>query len=280
MKEKIRIVMPWVVSVAVLIATVAVQCVVLSAKLDVLGSEFWTNLAVNVSIIGIVAVVWLYAGRDKASQTSEEGAPTPYQSALEEYGEYVARVQDKGLITEFETFCMLKTEEFRHRREICLLRSVCIEWEKYEELKDRSRRELKALGFKRKQISAILRISKGKVKARPIHALEILTDSRVKERDGYDVNYDEGIEVATKMAIKIAQAMVTSIALAVLVVQVTDNIRSPDLWVMFAMKVALVVWNAWSGYMTGYRLISERKKKVLRKRADFIRMFFEQKAGE
>lgn len=275
MRDRLKLAMPWVVSAFILIATVAVQCVALSAKLDVLSPGFWTNLAVNVGIIGIVAIVWLYAGRDKAGRLSEDGNKTPYQYALDDYGAEVNRVQE-GHITEFTEYCEKKTEELRHRKELALLHSVCLEWEQFEELKGKAKKELRKK-LTRKQVAAVRKVAERKVKIKPVNPIEILTDSKIKDEYGYGVHYNENADVATMMALKIAQSIVMSFVLAVLVVQVTENIRSLDVWVMFAMKLALVVSNAWSGYITGYGLVAERKKKVLRKRVDFIKMFFEQK---
>lgn len=279
MRDKLKRAMPWLLTLVIIVTLVVVQFTVITAKTDGITREFLSDLAINVILISAMSTIWMAGGQSDA----ENKESSDYAVSLEAYREIATRINAGHRATAFEEFCRKKTEEARKWNEDLLLSAACIDREKFEaELRGKSKKELKALGYSTNRIRAIRKVADGRVKVWNINPLEITTDCGTQTKDPNGVHRNERAVRAMRTALKVLQAVVSGVVLVVLVFQIKDDVFSIAAWAMFAMKLTLILVNAWSGYTAGVKFIEVDKRKVLINRITFMHKFFDDidRAGE
>lgn len=267
--ERVKRVFPFLVSGLLVVTVFVIQFVVLSMNEKFKINEFLTQLGINTLLLVVMAVTWLNAGVDRA-KNEEKSA---YKANLTIYAEKANGVTERGRLRQLREFCEQKTEQQRTKKETALLLRVGIDREAYEELKSLTVEELRKKGYARKQIRAIRKVREGLVKVREINAIELMTNSKVREE--YDVHYDEKGDMTARTAIRAIKAIVTASVLSLLVPSLSENIGSITVWALFLMKLFTMVYTGWSAEREGYLKITEDEKKVIRRRIALLDEFEE-----
>lgn len=275
--DKIKRAMPFCITAIIILTVFIIQFAVLEPQSATGG--FWINLGVNAALIVAMSLTWMASGSDRA-KGEEKSA---YKTNAAEYAKRIAAIEERGQLAELSEFCEKKTRELLEERMKGILAQVGIDWDRFDELKGLSAEKLRARGLVRKQIRAIMRIRNGgqfperlrrnSLKVRPIRALELTTNHRVRNR--YDVVYNEEADKAVSVLIRAAKSILTGAALAYISFQLAGNITDLTAWAAFLMKLATIFYTAWSSEREGYSQIAVTKNRVILCRLSFLSLFNE-----
>lgn len=269
---KIKRAMPFIITGIVIVTLLMIQFTVVSANTDIKVNELVTNILTNAGLLVIMGTTWSAAGR--LSAKSEE--KSSYALNKKTYAEKTVSLSERGLLKRFEDFCALKTKALLENKITALLNSVCISYENYiNEYSQMPLSELTALTADKRTKKVLLKVRRGKVKVRAVKASDVMADSKSSAPDGYGLEYDEKSETRERLLVKTLQSVVSGAALAIMVIELSQNIASLSAWAFFGLKLLLIVWNAWSGFNDGYNQIAETKNKVILRRIMFINLFDE-----
>lgn len=267
--DKLKRAMPFIITGIMIAAAFIIRFMVIEAN-EMRGASFWLTLGVNAAIIVAMALTWMASGTDRAKSETD----SPYKKNSAEYSRRIAELERDSRLTQLTEFCKQKTQELLDKRINALLAAVCIDRNRYDgELKAKTAEQLAAEGLNKKQISTIERIRDGRVKVRPLNAMELMTNN--KSREGYDIHYDETAEKAVSIGIRVAKSIVTGAALALISVQLASNITDLSVWAMFLMQLVTIAFTAWSSEREGYEQIAVTKNAVILRRIMFLNMFSE-----
>lgn len=268
--DKLKRAMPFIITGIMIAAAFIIRFMVIRpSDMKDVGS-FWLTLGVNAAIIVAMALTWMASGTDRAK--SEENSSYKKNSA--EYSKRIGELEKESRLTQLTEFCKQKTQELLDKRINALLAAVCIDRNRYDsELKAKTAEQLCEGGLNKKQIRTIERIRDGRVKVRPLNAMELMTNN--KARAGYDVHYDENAEKAVSIAIRVIKSIVTGAALALISVQLAANITDLSVWAMFLMQLFTIAFTSWSSEREGYEQIAVTKNGVILRRIMFLNMFSE-----
>ena len=270
MKGTIRRLIPFALSAITIAVTLIVQFAVFSINDKFSWSEFLPKLIINIFLLVTTAVVWINSGTDRAKR--EEKSAYKTNSGI--YAQQIKAVTDDSRLGDLREFCRIKTDEMRNNKITVLLTNVGIDRKTYDnELFKLTRAELKSKGYKRRQVRVIERIKDGRVRVKPIRAMDLLSDSRTPDDCG--VNYDEQTDKALRVSFRAVRSVFTALILAVLAIDPAQDITSIAAWVMFFMRLFTIVWTAYSSEHEGYARITETKNKVVLRRIAFLNEFEE-----
>lgn len=268
--QKLKRAMPFIITGIMVAAAFIIRFMVIrpSDMEDV--KSFWLTLGVNAAIIVAMALTWMASGTDRAKTEADSA----FQRNSAEYSRRIAALEKESKLTQLTEFCRQKTRELLDEKINARLAAVCIDRNRYDsELKDKTAEQLASEGLNKKQIQAVERVRDGRVKVRPLNAMELMTNN--KARAGYDVHYDENAEKAVSIAVRVAKSIVTGAALALISVQLASNITDLSVWAMFLMQLFTIAFTSWSSEREGYEQIAVTKNAVILRRIMFLNMFSE-----
>lgn len=270
MKENIKRFIPFALSAITIIVTLIVQFAVFSINEEFSLSEFLPQLIINIFLLVTTAVVWINSGTDRAKREEKSA----YKTNAGIYAQQIKEVTDSGRLGDLREFCRIKTEEMLDRKITTLLANVGIDRKAYDnELCKLSSVELKAKGYNRRQMQVVSRIRNGRVRVKPVRAMDLLSDSKTPDDCG--VNYDEQADKALRISFRAIRSVFTALILAVLAIDPAQDIGNIAAWVLFFMRLFTIVWTAYSAEREGYSRITETKNKVILKRIAFLHEFDE-----
>lgn len=270
MKDTIRRFIPFALSAITIAVTLIVQFAVFSINDKFSWSEFLPKLIINIFLLVTTAVVWINSGTDRAKR--EEKSAYKTNSGI--YAQQIKAVTDDSRLGDLREFCRIKTEEMRSNKITVLLANVGIDRNTYDSaLYKLTSIELKGKNYTRRQIRIIRRIQGGRVRVKPIRAMDLLSDS--KTNDDCGVNYNEQADKTLRISFRAIRSVFTALILAVLAIDPAQDIANIAAWVMFFMRLFTIVWTAYSSEHEGYARITETKNKVVLRRIAFLHEFEE-----
>lgn len=270
MKANIKRIAPFAVSGLMVVTILLLQFTVVTVNKQFNWREFLPQLVINTVLIASTAVIWLNSGTDRAK--SQEKSAYKDNSAV--YAAQIKKVTDGGQLGNLRTFCKLKTEQIRNEKITVLLANVGIDRHLYDStLKDMDKLELVKENYTSRQIRAITRVREGRVRVKPVNAMDLLSDSRTVDDCG--VNYNERADKSIRISVRIGRSILTALALALFVPDLAKDITSIAAWAMFFLKLCTIVYTAFSSEREGYNRITETKNKVILRRIAFLHEFDE-----
>ncbi|MDE7406489.1 MAG: hypothetical protein K2M89_06425 [Clostridiales bacterium] len=270
MKESIRRFIPLAISAVTIIVTLIVQFAVFSINDEFSWSEFLPNLIINIFLLVTTAVVWINSGTDRAKR--EENSAYKINAGI--YAKQIAAVTADNRLGELREFCRIKTEEMRDNKITVLLANVGIDRNTYDSaLCKLTRIELKGKNYTRRQIRTIRRIQDGRVRVKPVRAMDLLSDSKTPDDCG--VNYDEQTDKALRISFRALRSVFIALISALLAIDPAQDITNIAAWVMFFLRLFTIVVTAYNSEHEGYARITETKNKVILRRIAFLHEFDE-----
>lgn len=269
MMGKVKRAMPFIITAIMVAAAFIIRFMVIEPN-TTRGAGYWLTMGLNAAIIVAMALTWMASGTDRAKSETD----SPYKKNSAEYSRRIAELERESRLTQLTEFCKQKTQELLDNRINAQLASVCIDRATYEStLKRMTAEQLMADGYSKKQVRVIERIRDGRIKVRPLNAMELMTNNRAKQ--GYDVHYNENAEKAVSIAVRVVKSVVTGAALALISFDLASNITDLTVWAMFLMQLGTIAFTAWSSEREGYEQIATTKNQVLLRRIMFLNMFSE-----
>lgn len=266
----IKRIVPFAISALMIVTVLLLQFTVLSVNKQFNWREFVPQLVINTALIATTAIVWLNSGTDRAK--NQERSAYKDNAAL--YAAQIKKVTDGGRLADLRAFCKVKTEQIRNEKITVMLTNVGIDRHLYDStLKAMDKASLKAEGYTKRQINAIECVRGGKVRVKPINAMDLVSDSRTVDDCG--VNYNERADKSIRISLRIGRSVLTAVALALFVPDLAKDIASISAWAMFFVKLCTIVYTAFSSEREGYTRITEIKNKVILRRIAFLHEFDE-----
>lgn len=266
----IKRIVPFTISALMIVTVLLLQFTVLSVNKQFNWREFVPQLLINTALITTTAIVWLNPGTDRA-KIQEKSA---YKDNAALYAAQIKKITDGGQLANLRAFCKVRTEQIRNDKITVLLANVGIDRHLYDStLKDLDKDKLKADGYTKRQINAIERVRDGKVRVKPINAMDLVSDSRTVDDCG--VNYNERADKSIRISLRIGRSVLTAFALALFVPDLAKDITSIAAWAMFFVKLCTIVYTAFSSEREGYTRITETKNRVILRRIAFLHEFDE-----
>ncbi len=270
MKDGIKRFIPILVSSLTIVVALVLQFAVFSINDEFVWSEFLPQLIINIFLLITTSVLWINSGTDRAKREEKSA----YKDNTSIYAGLIKKVTDNGRLEALRSFCLAKTDELRESKITTVLANVGIDRTLYEKtLKDLSVAELKRDGWNRRQRKVIKRVKNGKVRVKPIHYMDLLSDS--KTVDGCGVNYDERADKAWRISFRAVRSIFTALILALIAIDPAQNITDISAWALFFMRLFTTVWTAYSSDREGYTRITDTKNKVILRRIAFLHEFDE-----
>lgn len=268
MREYIKRFIPIAISAFTVVVTFFLQFTVFSISSEFSWSEFLPQFAINMFLLVTTAVLWLNSGTHRAKNEKHSA----YKDNLELYAARIKKITDDDKINDLRAFCKKKTEEILDNKITTFLANVGIGRTLYEStLKSLSAEELKSDGYTRRQIRAIERVRNGRVRVKPIHYMDLMTNSKTSDDCG--VNYDERADKAVRVTFRAVRAAVMTLVLALIGIDLVQDIANMSVWVMFFARLFNIIWTAYSSEHEGYVRISETKNNVILRRIAFLHEF-------
>lgn len=268
--EKLKRAMPFIITGIMVAAAFLIRFMTIKPSNMQDVTSFWLTLGTNAAIIVAMALTWMASGTDRAKSETD----SPYKKNIAEYSRRIGELERESKLTQLTEFCKFKTRELLDAKINARLASVCIDRACYDaRLKDMTAEALTEAGYNKKQMRTVERIRGGKVRVRPLNAMELMTNN--KARSGYDIHYDERAEKAVSVAVRVIKSIVTGAALALISFELASNISDPSVWAMFLIQLVTIAFTAWSSDREGYEQIATTKNKVILRRIMFLNMFTE-----
>jgi len=265
--QKMKTAVPFLIT-ALLIGIVIIQRFVeLYAKKDAQIQDIMLGFVFSGAILVTMHIIWRPAGKDSVRNNPESA----YSKNAARYGELVSDINNKKLNARFREFCAKKTAEFLRQKQEDTLKDAGVT---YEEYLNYTNEHINA-EFTKKQKRVISKVYRGKIKVRELNPLSIMTDSVVRRKYSYGVDYNEPAEEAVSISIKIMQKLVTALILGYISYDKLSGGLTSDVLIDFAVNLSIMVTSAWGGYSGGVKQYSLRKNDIFKRRLQLLGTFFE-----
>lgn len=270
MRYNVRRIIPIVISSLTIVVALVLQFAVFCVKDRFSWSEFAPQLVINLFLLITTAVLWINSGTDRAKREEKSA----YKDNAAVYATKIKEITDESKLCDLRTFCRIKSDTMRDDKITAQLASVGIDRKMYDSsLRTVTKQQLQSDGYTNRQIRAIEYVRSGRVRVKPIHYIDLMSDS--KSADDCGVNYDERADKAVRIVSRALRAVFTAVVLAMLSIEPAQDIANISAWVMFFLRLFTIVWTGYSSEHEGYARITETKNKVILRRIAFLHEFTE-----